>query len=111
MSVTINHPPFSGNICEEGLRTIVGTQMAVEEQMLNAIFIGDGVYFGLKEMNQESFAKYLKTMKSMDMAVYLEEESVRDRHIEKDMINDEFITVSRSEILRLLKESDHVLSF
>lgn len=49
--VTINHPPFSGNFCEEGLRTIVGTQMAVEEQMIRAVFLGDGVYFGLKEAN------------------------------------------------------------
>lgn len=108
--VTINHPPFSGNFCEEGLRTVVGVQLSIEAHQVKTVLLGDGIYFALKDMKQDDFQKYLLTMKSMKMDFYLEEESVNEKHVSRDRISDDFKIVPRKEILALLKESDHVLA-
>lgn len=109
--ITFNHPPFSGNFCQEGLRAVVGTQLSIDEQDVKTIFMGDGVYFGLKDVEQQDFQKYLKTMKSSEMDIYLEEESINERHIQKEQLNSDFKILPRTEVLKLFKESDHVLAF
>lgn len=109
--ITINHPPYSGNLCEEALRTVVGTHLAVDDQIVKTVFLGDGIYFGLKDLKQQDFLKYLKTIKSMKMDIFLEEESIKERKIDKEMLHKDFKVIPRSEILAFLKEADHVMAF
>jgi sulfur relay (sulfurtransferase) DsrF/TusC family protein len=110
--VLIHHAPFAGNYCTEGLRTIVGTEQAIDGQSVKSVFLGDGVYFGLKDVaNDERIRKFTKTFTGMGMKVYIEEESLVKKSLSSEHISKDFQVLSRTDILKILKEADHVLSF
>lgn len=110
--VLIHHAPFAGNYCTEGLRTIVGTEQAIDGQSVKSVFLGDGVYFGLKDVSMDDrLRKYTKTFIGMGMSVYLEEESLKKKSLSSENISQDFKVLTCAEILKLLKEADHVLSF
>jgi sulfur relay (sulfurtransferase) DsrF/TusC family protein len=109
--ITINHSPFTGDFCIEGLRAVVGTHLSIEEQQVKTVILGEGIYFALKDMKQDGFQKYLKTFKGMGMDIFLEEEALNERKLSREMISEEFKIIPREEILKLFLESDHVLAF
>jgi sulfur relay (sulfurtransferase) DsrF/TusC family protein len=109
--ITINHSPFTGNFCIEGLRAVVGTHLSIDEQLVKTVILGDGVYLALKDIRQDDFLKYLKTLKGMGMEVFLEEESLNEKKLSKEIINEDIKVLSREEISKIFQESDHVLAF
>lgn len=111
IAITINHAPYSGNFCMEGLRSVVGTHLAINEQEVKTLFLGDGVFFGIKTLKEDGFTKFTETLKSMGMEFYLEEESIQQRKIEKTLIREDFKILSRQDIFKILQESDHTLSY
>ncbi|MDQ7821990.1 MAG: DsrE family protein [Candidatus Eremiobacteraeota bacterium] len=111
VALMLNHSPYTGSFCEEGLRVAVGTHMAIEGQSVKTICIGDGVYFGLASLKQGDFLKYIKIFQGMGMELFIEEDSLRDRNIARERLRDDAKVVTRSEILSILKDSEHVLSF
>lgn len=110
--VLIHHAPFAGYYCTEGLRTIVGTEQAIDGQSIKSVFLGDGVYYGLKDVSMDDrLRKYTKTFIGMGMSVYLEDESLKMKSLSSENISQDFKVLTRAEILKLLKDADHVLSF
>jgi len=110
--VLIHHAPFVGYHCTEGLRAIVGTEHAIDGQSIKSVFLGDGVYYGLKDVSTDDrIRKYTRTFIGMGMSVYLEDESLRNKSLSSTDISQDFKVLTRAEILNLLKEADHVLSF
>jgi sulfur relay (sulfurtransferase) DsrF/TusC family protein len=109
--ITINHPPYTGNFCMEGLRAVVGTHLSLEQQEIFTIFLGDGVFFGMKGLKQDDFLKYIKTLKTMCMTFLLEEESLKERKVRKENVEEDYITLSRIEIMELLQYADHVIAY
>jgi sulfur relay (sulfurtransferase) DsrF/TusC family protein len=109
--ITINHPPYAGNFCQEGLRAVVGTHLALEQQEIITVFLGDGVFLALKDLKQDDFLKYLKTLKAMKMSFVLEEESLTDRKIAKESLFEDFIALPRKDIMELLQDADHVIAY
>ncbi len=110
--VLIHHAPFAGNYCTEGLRAIVGTGQAIDGQSVKSVFLGDGVYFGLKDISRDDrVRKYTRIFIGMGMDVYLEDESLQKKSLSSEHLSPDFKIIPRAEILKLLKEADHVLSF
>lgn len=109
--ITINHPPYTGNFCAEGLRAVVGTHLALEQQEIITVFMGDGVFFGMKALRQDDFLHYIKTLKAMGMTFVLEEESLKERKVSQENVEVDYITLSRKEIMELLQDADHVVAY
>jgi sulfur relay (sulfurtransferase) DsrF/TusC family protein len=95
----------------EGLRAVVGTHLALEQQEIITVFLGDGVFFGMKDLKQDDFLKYIKTLKAMGMTFVLEEESLKERKVEEENMEKDFIVLSRKDIMELLQDADHVIAY
>lgn len=109
--ITISHSPYSTDICKEALRVSLGMSLSLMEISVKTVFTGDGVYFGLKEINNSEYIKYIRNFNAMGMELILEEESVNDRKIKGEFISQEFKTVAGNEIFKMIKEADHVIAF
>ena len=107
--ILVKSSPFKGNFCEEALRSVLGLTHTLENNNVRAVFIGDGVWFSVKDMKQ--FMKYMISFTSLGIGLFLERESVEWRNISTDRIADGFSVASREDISKIFKESDFVLSF
>lgn len=111
VAVIINHSPFSGNFCEEGLRAAAGMGQSQQEHSMKLFLIGDGVWFGLKNSRQHDFLKYIMALKAIDMEMILEQESLDNRKIKTGQLVPDFKVLPRAEILKMIKISNHVITY
>lgn len=109
--VSFNHAPYGTIYYTEGLRAAVGVTAGLDEHSVNSVFLGDGVYFTLKNVNRDDTTKYLITLSDLGSKLYAEEESLRERNISADQLADDVEVVPRSKILELFQEADYNVDF
>ncbi|ODS32618.1 MAG: Protein TusC [Candidatus Scalindua rubra] len=109
--ITINQAPYGSIYYTEGLRAAVGTTSGIDEHKVNVIYLGDGVYFTLKEVNRNDTENYIATLKKADSKMLVEKESLAERNIEEGNIASDIEIISRSEVLSLIKEVDLTIDF
>jgi sulfur relay (sulfurtransferase) DsrF/TusC family protein len=109
--VSFNHAPYGTIFYTEGLRAAVGVTAGLDEHSVNSVFLGDGVYFTLKDVNRDDSSKYLTTLSDMGSKLYAEEESLQERNISTDQVADDVEVVPRSRVLELFREADCNIDF
>ncbi len=99
----------------EGFRLC--TAFAAMEIDTNAIFIDDGVFVALSGQDPKAIglppvsAAY-ERLTDMNVKVFLLEESLKERGISReDLIGEDFNLIDKTELARLISESDFTLSF
>jgi len=99
----------------EGFRLC--TAFAAMEIDTNAIFIDDGVFVALRGQDPKGIglppidAAYKKLV-SLNVKLYILEEALKERGISKEnLIDIEYKLINRSELAKLISESDFTLSF
>lgn len=109
--VSFNHAPYGTIFYTEGLRAAVGITSGLDEHSVNSVFLGDGVYYALKNVNREDSARYLGTLSELGAGLYAEEESLQERNIDSAQIAGDIQVVPRSKILELFQEADFNVDF
>ncbi len=111
VTVLVKNSPFRGNFCEEAMRASIGLASTIDNHTIKLVFIGDGVWFSLKDIKQKEFLKYIISFKAFSMDIAIEKESLEKLNIVDDKVAEDFKIKSRAEILQILKSSDHVFTF
>ena len=109
ITILVKSTPFRGNFCEEALRAVLGLTHTLENNVVRAVFIGDGVWFAIKDMKQ--FMKYMISFTSLGIGLHLEKESVVARNIGEAYIAEGFKMTDSEEISKIFQDSDFVLTF
>ncbi len=109
--VSFNHAPYGTIFYNEGLRATVGVTAGLDEHSVNAVFLGEGVYYTLKNLDREDSARYIATLSDLGAKLYAEEESLKERNISSEQLADDIEVVSRSRVLELFQEADHNIDF
>lgn len=104
--------PFGSIQYTEGLRAVVGMMSGLDEHKVTCIYLGDGAFYALKGSDKSESAGYVKTIADISGTDYLvEKESLEERGIGEDELDEMFKTVSRDEIAKLIAENDMVIDF
>jgi sulfur relay (sulfurtransferase) DsrF/TusC family protein len=109
--VSFHRAPYGTIFYTEGLRAALGVTSGIDENEVTALFIGDGVYFALKDIDRTDTSKYLATLAKIGAPLYAEEESLCERGINKEDMADDIKIIPRSEVLALYKEADCNIDF
>jgi sulfur relay (sulfurtransferase) DsrF/TusC family protein len=109
--VSLNHAPFGSIFYTEGLRATVGITAGIDEHSVDAVFLGDGVYYALKDVNREDATGYLKTLNDLGSRLYAEQESLSERGISSDQLAADVEAVPRSRVVELFRDADCNLDF
>lgn len=109
--VSINHAPYGTIFYTEGLRAAVGITAGIDEHSVNTLFLGDGVYYTLKDVNRDDAAGYLSTLNDLGARLYAEEESLGERNISPQQLADDVEVIPRSRVLEFFQEADCNVDF
>ena len=109
--ISFNRPPFGSIFYTEGLRAAVGCTAGIDEHEVTMVYLGDGIYFTLKDVDRTDCNKYISTLSSTGAKFYAESESLEERGIKKDLVADDIKIIPRSKILNLFKDADHNIDF
>lgn len=109
--VSFNHAPYGSVFYTEGLRAAVGVTAGMDEHEVNAVFLGDGVYFTLKGVDRTDTAKYLATLGDLGSKLYAEEESLVSRGSSAADVADDIAVIPRRNVLQLYSEADVNIDF
>jgi tRNA 2-thiouridine synthesizing protein C len=109
--ISFNRPPYGSIYYTEGLRAAVGTTAGIDEHRVDMIFLGDGIYFCLKNVDRTDTVKYITTLSQAGSKLYVEEESLNARNISKDKLADDVEVIPRKRVLELYKEADFNIDF
>lgn len=103
--------PFGSIYFSEGLRAAVGIASGIDEHEVKIAFLSDGVFFCLKGASREETSRYIKTLSSMGIKLMADRQSLNDRKISEEKVEDIFQIVPNEEILELYKWCDHNIDF
>lgn len=104
--------PFGSIQYTEGLRAVVGMMAGLDEHKVVCAYMGDGAYYALKGSDKAESAGYVKTIADISGTDYLVvKESLDERGISEDELDEMFKVVSRDEVARLIAENDMVFDF
>lgn len=106
--IIVKSKPFSNLNYYEALRTASG--LLVEHRVI-LIWMGDGIYAALKNADQKLTSKFFETFPDMEIRLYVEEESLKERGFGKEDIIPEAKVISRGEIPDLLLEAQASMVF
>jgi sulfur relay protein TusB/DsrH len=109
--VTFNHAPYGNIYYTEGLRAVVGVTSGIDEHTVDVVYLGDGVYFALKDVDRKDSAKYLGTLSEAGYTLKAVEESLATRGISKSDLADDVEVISRKQLLELIAKADHTIDF
>lgn len=109
--VSFNRAPYGTIFYTEGLRAALGVTAGIEENEVTAVFLGDGVYYALKDLDRTDTAKYLATLAKLGAPLYAEEESLSERGIGKEDMADDIKIIPRAEVLKLFQGTDCNIDF
>lgn len=109
--VTFNHAPHGAIFYTEGLRAAVGLISGIDEHQVEVIYLGDGVYYALKEVDRTDAQKYLETLKKAGTIFYVEGQSLLERGIGQEEISPEFTLIKLEEINNIINRSDFTIAF
>ena len=109
--VSFNRAPYGTIFYTEGLRAALGVTAGIEENEVAALFLGDGVYFALKDLDRTDTSKYIATLSKQGAPLYAEEESLCERGIRREDLADDITIIPRVEALKLFQETDCNIDF
>jgi len=110
--VFFNNPPIGSLHYAEGLRASVGLGAGIDEHEVVVVCLGDGVYNVLKNLDRKEIFRYIDTFLhrlEVPGKLLVEEESLKERKIEADEVDDEWRIVAREEIARIVSEADIIV--
>lgn len=108
---TFNHAPHGSIWYNEGLRAAVGVTAGVDEHTVDVVYLGDGVYFALKDVDRANCAKYLGTLSAMGATLRAERESLEERGIAEGDLADDIQVIPRAELVDLIQSADLTVDF
>jgi sulfur relay protein TusB/DsrH len=88
------------------MRAAVGATAGIDEHEVNLLFLGDGVYNALRDMEEKENEGYLSTLDEAGVKYYVVSEDLRERGIDEKELRDRFEVIDRERALSLLKEAD-----
>ena len=109
--ISFNRAPYGSIFYTEGLRAAVGVTAGIDEHKVDVIFLGDGVFFALKNVARDDSKGYLGTLAKLGTKLYAEEESLNDRKIAKDALAGDVEVIQRKKVLELYQKSDATIDF
>lgn len=109
--ITFSHPPYGSVYYTEGLRAAVGVTSGIDEHTVDVLYLGDGAYFALKDVNRNDTAKYRGTLSGLGVTLRVEEEALKERGIGRSELADDVEVVSRDQALELLRRADLTIDF
>jgi sulfur relay (sulfurtransferase) DsrF/TusC family protein len=109
--ISFHRAPYGTIFYTEGLRAALGVTSGIEENTVAALFLGDGVYFALKDLDRTDTSKYIATLSGQGAPLYAEEESLRERGISSADLADDIKIIPRSDALKLFQETDCNIDF
>lgn len=108
---TLNNAPYGSIWYTEGLRAVVGVTSGIDEHTVDVVYLGDGVYFALKDVDRADSARYLGTLAKGGYKLKAEKESLEARGIDKAQLAEDVEIVSRADIVELVKKADATIDF
>ena len=109
--ITFNRAPFGSIHYTEGLRAVIGVTSGIDEHTVDVVYLGDGVYFTLANVNRSDSKLYLDTLQKLGYKLKVERESLAARGLsEKDLAPDVQV-IGREEVLALIRQADVTLDF
>jgi sulfur relay (sulfurtransferase) DsrF/TusC family protein len=109
--LTINHAPFGSNHFVEGLRAAMGLIASTDEFNIFVIFLGEGIYAALTELERNEASKYIATLTDYGFRLSAEKESLVERGLPADDIALDVEVIGRSQVLELLNAADFTIDF
>jgi len=109
--ITFNHAPYGSIYYTEGLRAAVGVTSGIDEHTVDVLYLGDGVFFALKDIDRSDSAKYLATLSALGVNLKAEKEALQARSISESDLADDVDVVSRDEALELVRRADLTIDF
>lgn len=112
VTITISNPPHGNNCVVEGLKIAVGLCAGTDEHNLTVIFCGDGIFNLLSDISwDETSSNCWKMVKKLGLTLYVDEESMLERGVQEADIDEPVKLVNRTDITKLLKNSDLHMDF
>jgi len=108
---TFNHAPFGSIFYTEGLRAVVGATSGTDEHTVDVVYLGDGVYFGLKSVHRADSARYIHTLAQSGCRLKAERESLAARGIALEELAEDIEVISRDAVLELLRRASFTVGF
>lgn len=106
--IVVRSKPYSSLNYYEALRTASG--LLVEHRVI-MIWMGDGVYAVLRNADRNLTSKFFEVFPGMDISLYVEEESLKERGFGKEDIIPEAKVISREEVPELILEAQASIVF
>ena len=107
--ILIRSKPFGRIFNFEGWRTSIGMFGMDHEPTL--LFMGDGVYVLLKEMNDMPIRMFKSTYQSFDGRICVSKKSLEERSIDDSEIIDNVDIIDEDAIGNLFSENEVVVTF
>ncbi len=108
---TFNHAPHGSIYYNEGLRAVVGVTSGIDEHTVDVVYLGDGVYFTLRDVDRADSARYIGTLAKNGYRLKVEKESLEARDIGAAELAGDVEVISRAEVLELIKKADLTMDF
>lgn len=109
--VTISHAPHGSIFYAEGLRATVGVMAGVDEHRTVVVFLGDGAYATLKELDRSEAGRYIASLLGWGSELRVERESLEQRGIETGEVCADVGIIPRAQVLALLDAADLTIGF
>ncbi len=110
------HSPYGSSLAKDALDAILAT--SAYEQDIALLFMDDGIFQLLssqqaEHIEQKSFSAQLQALSLYEIdRVYAHQESMEKRQITiNDLSLDNIQVINNLEIIKLMAEQDHLLSF
>ncbi len=109
--ITLNNAPYGKIYHSEGLRAAVGVTSGIDEHTVDLVLLGDGVYFGLKDVSRADSAKYLGTLTKDGRHLKADAEALHARGIKNEELAPDVDPISRKDVLALIAKADVTIDF
>ena len=108
---TLNHAPFGSVYHSEGVRAALGATAGIEENTVDVVYLGDGVYYTLKNVDRSDSRIFLETLSTLGVKLKAERESLEERGVGAEEIAEDVEIISRAEVRGLIDKADLVIGF
>ncbi len=109
--VTMNRPPYGTIFYTEGLRAALGVTAGIDENSVDVVCLGEGVYYCLKGVDRTDSAKYLQTLSGQGVKIKAEKESISARGLKAADLAEDVEVIPRKKVLQLIQAADATIDF
>jgi sulfur relay (sulfurtransferase) DsrF/TusC family protein len=109
--VTFNRAPFGSVHYTEGLRAVIGVTSGIDEHAVDVVYLGDGVYYTLADVDRTDSQLYLGTLEKLGYTLQVEHESLTERGLSAENLAPDVQVIGRDEVLNLINKADVTIDF